>query len=166
MYQLNPLRFYWDHKFRKSINEQYFKEGKITKEKDLKALKKALSDRLDYLKTVKKSGIGDIKEAFRKNFTKSLDHKSFQYKDFMKKFTQKQYHEKMIKKFSEARKRLRENELSLLYGVGEVPEKSDLEFYNTFCEDFGKLFDKTWLNELKKRPNHPIDMQFIQNLPL
>lgn len=75
--QLNPLRFYWDHKFRKSINEQYFKEGKITKEKDLKALKKVLSDRLDYLKTGKTSGIGEIKENFRKNFTKSLDHKSF-----------------------------------------------------------------------------------------
>lgn len=72
----------------------------------------------------------------------------------------------MIKKFSEGRKRLGENELGLLFGVGEVPEKSDLEFYNTFGKDFGKSFDETRLRELRRRPDHPIDMQFIQKLPL
>lgn len=51
--RLNPLRFYWDRKLRQTINEQYFREGRIIKEKDLIALKKALNDRLEYQKNQK-----------------------------------------------------------------------------------------------------------------
>lgn len=32
--RLNPLRLYWDSKFRKSMQENFLKDGKIFKEKD------------------------------------------------------------------------------------------------------------------------------------
>lgn len=56
------------------------------KSKDMMALKKAFTDKLEFLRNQKTVNLGDLKEQFRKNFTKSLDHKSFQYKDFMKKY--------------------------------------------------------------------------------
>jgi len=86
---LSPLRYYWDQKFRKSISDQYFREAKVLKVKDMMALKKAFNDKLEFLKNQKAVNINELKEQFRKNFTKSLDHKSFQYKDFMKKYLQK-----------------------------------------------------------------------------
>jgi len=46
---LNPLRHYWDQKFRKSIHEQYFREGKSLKSKDMQSLKKAFADKLEFL---------------------------------------------------------------------------------------------------------------------
>lgn len=62
------------------------------------ALKKAFNDKLEFLKNQKNLNITDIKDSLKKNFTKSLDHKSFQFKDFMKKFQQKQlYHMAKIK---------------------------------------------------------------------
>ena len=53
------------------------------------ALKKAFNDKLEFLKNQKNLNITEIKDSLKKNFTKSLDHKSFQFKDFMKKFQQK-----------------------------------------------------------------------------
>jgi len=52
-HRLNPLRFYWDRKLRLNINEQYFREGRIIKQKDILALKKALHDRLEFQKNQK-----------------------------------------------------------------------------------------------------------------
>ena len=61
-------------------------------------LKKAFNDKLEFLKNQKNLCITDIKDSLKKNFRKSLDHKSFQFKDFMKKFQQKQpYHLAKIK---------------------------------------------------------------------
>ena len=67
------------------------------KSKDMMALKKAFTYKLEFLRNQKTINLGDLKEQFRKNFTKSLDHKSFQYKDFMKKYLQKQNHINKIK---------------------------------------------------------------------
>ena len=33
--QLNPLRFYWDKTFRNRIQEQYFKETKVIRHKEI-----------------------------------------------------------------------------------------------------------------------------------
>jgi hypothetical protein len=43
--RLNPLRLYWDSKFRKNIQENFLKDGKIFKEKDFTSFKKSLSDK-------------------------------------------------------------------------------------------------------------------------
>ena len=46
-----------------------------------------MADRLEFLRNQKNLNIGDIKEQFRKNFSRSLDHKSLQYnRDFLSKF--------------------------------------------------------------------------------
>jgi histone deacetylase complex regulatory component SIN3 len=87
--KLSPYRFYWDLKFKRHCQDQYFKVGKILKSKEMAALKKAFNDKLEFLRNQKNLNITDIKDSLKKNFTKSLDHKSFQFKDFMKKFQQK-----------------------------------------------------------------------------
>lgn len=76
---------------------------------------------MEFLKQQKVSNLNEFKEMFRKNFTKSLDHKSFQYKDFMKKYLQKQNHVNKIKQVSEdniLKKRHLNNDIFLLYGSG------------------------------------------------
>lgn len=75
--RLNPLRLYWDSKFRKNMQENFLKDGKILKEKDFVAFKKSLFDKHDFIENQKKNHLNEIKEIFKKNFTKSLDHKSF-----------------------------------------------------------------------------------------
>ena len=62
------------------MQENFLKEGKILKEKDFIAFKKSLYDKHDFLENQKINHLNEIKEQFKKNFTKSLDHKSFQYK--------------------------------------------------------------------------------------
>jgi len=49
-------------------------------------MKKAFHEKLEFLKNQKSQNINDLKDNFKRNFTKSLDHKSFQYKDFMKRY--------------------------------------------------------------------------------
>ena len=88
--KLQPLRFYWDKKFKKLIHDLYFDETKVLKSKEMADLKKQFTNKLEFLVNQKKSVLPELTEQFRKNFTKSLDHKSFQFKDFMKKYLQKQ----------------------------------------------------------------------------
>lgn len=87
--KLKPLRFYWDKKFKKLIHDLYFDETKVLKSKEMADLKKQFTNKLEFLVNQKKSALPELTEQFRKNFTKSLDHKSFQFKDFMKKYLQK-----------------------------------------------------------------------------
>jgi len=41
------------------------------------SLKKAFTDKLEFLKNHKSANLNELKDLFRKNFNKSLDHKSF-----------------------------------------------------------------------------------------
>ena len=59
---LNPLRFYWDTKFRKGIQDQYFKEGKMLKTKEMANLKKAFTDKLEFLRNHKSASINELKD--------------------------------------------------------------------------------------------------------
>lgn len=141
---MNPLRFYWDQKFRKTIHDQFFKEGKFLRLKEMLSLKQQFVAKLEFLKQQKSSNINELKDQFRKNFNKSLDHKSFQYKDNMNKFLKKVVHINMIKLISEEnniKKRLSKNDVNLLYGSGEQNINSDYRFFNTFGKDFSGKFD-------------------------
>jgi len=71
------------------MHDQYFDETKILKSKEMADLKKQFTNKLEFLINQKKSVLPELTDQFRKNFTKSLDHKSFQFKDFMKKYLQK-----------------------------------------------------------------------------
>jgi len=62
------------------------------------------------------------------------------------------------------RKEVRDNRLSILYGSGEIPDKSFYKFFNTFGKDFGKFFDDSRLKQLEKSPDHPIDMNFLEKV--
>ena len=62
-------------------------------------------------------------------------------------------------------KKLHENQVSILYGSGEIPDKSFYKFFNTFGKDFGKAFDENRLKSLERSPDHPIDMSFLAMLP-
>lgn len=62
------------------------------------------------------------------------------------------------------RKDRQDNHLSVLYGSGEIPDKSFYRFYNTFGKDFGKFFDESRLKQLEKSPDHPIDLKFLDKV--
>lgn len=62
------------------------------------------------------------------------------------------------------RKNRQDNHLSILYGSGEIPEKSFYKFFNTFGKDFGKFFDESRLKQLEKSPDHPIDLNFLEKV--
>ena len=99
--RLSPLRFYWDKKFKKLVNEQYFDEARVLKEKEMKELRKQFAKKLADLESHKALGMPDLSDAFRRNFTKSLDHKAFHFKDFMKKYLQKSTHTQKMRQISE-----------------------------------------------------------------
>lgn len=115
-------------------------------------MKQTFVSKLEFLKNQKTSNLNEFKDQFRKNFTKSLDHKSFQYKDFMKKYLQKQNIINRIKQISEdnnTKKRLFGNDLLLLYGSGEQSVNSDYKFFNTYGKDFAGKFDQRRLVHLQ-----------------
>lgn len=103
LHELNPLRQYWEHRLARHT-DQFLKEGKVIREKELLALKKTVASHLDYLKNQKQLCLNEVKEQFRKNFTKSLDHKSLQYnKDFSNKFNFKRpVHLQRMRQLAEA----------------------------------------------------------------
>ena len=164
---LNPLRFYWDTKYRKAITEQYFKEGKLLKAKEMASLKKAFTDKLEFLRGHKSGPQGSIKELkdqLRKNFTKSLDHKSCVYKHFIKKLMSHTHHIGIIKRISEDNNRKRRigDDKYLLYGSGEQPKKfKQQKFYNTFGEEFG---GNTHQQQEHVVADYPIDMQMMEEV--
>ena len=47
--------------------------------------------------TQKYDQLPNFEEVFRKNFKKSLDHRSFQYKEYIKEFQKKGHHMQIIK---------------------------------------------------------------------
>ena len=114
----------------------------------MKDLRKQFANKLEYLKSQKTLIMPDLSDQFRKNFTKSLDHKSFHFKDFMKKHLAKITHIQKIRQISEenaTKRRFKENDINLLFGSGEQPNDSDYRFYNSFGKDFGGKFDKSRL---------------------
>ena len=48
------MRQYWDQKFRRSINDQYLKDGKNLRLKELKAFENTLKEKLEFLMNQKK----------------------------------------------------------------------------------------------------------------
>lgn len=80
------------------------------------------------MKNQKAVNIEEIKLQFQKNFTKSLDHKSFQYKDFMKKHFQIKKLSEMIQKlqYSNINKRhFSQHDIRMLYGASFQSANSD-----------------------------------------
>ena len=53
---------YWENRWRRSISETFFKDGKILKEKELLMLKKAVADRFEFLKNEKERYLPEIRD--------------------------------------------------------------------------------------------------------
>lgn len=94
--KFEPMRYLWDKKWKTKIIDEYMTEEKPITAKDLQKIKETFKERLEFHKNLKKQSLGELKDILKKNFTKSLDHKSFQYKDFLKKFMNKQQQVKAI----------------------------------------------------------------------
>jgi len=80
----------------------------------------------------------------KKNYRKSLDHKSFQYKDFMKKYMNKQNHLariKLIADRSHNNRLFNAHKMCVMHGAGEKSPHYDFYYFNTFGKDFGGPFD-------------------------
>jgi hypothetical protein len=58
--KLQPLRFYWDKKFKKLIHDQYFDETKVLKSKEMADLKKQFTNKLEFLENQKKSMLPEL----------------------------------------------------------------------------------------------------------
>jgi len=58
---LSPLRYYWDQRFRKQINEVYFDKGKTIKAKEMMNLKKTFNDSSNSFATKKHLALMTIK---------------------------------------------------------------------------------------------------------
>lgn len=71
------MRYYWDSALKKKINDLYLREDRVLKHQDLLNMRNTLQSNLQKLKCQRVSNLNESKEQFRKNFTKSLDHKSF-----------------------------------------------------------------------------------------
>jgi len=83
--------------------------------------------------------LGENKDCLRKNFAKSLDYMSFLFKEFMKKYLQKNNHILAIRKITEENVQKRRHlmmELNKLCGSGDQSNTSDYMFMNTFGKDF------------------------------
>lgn len=166
--RLSPLRQYWEHRWKKQITEQFFREGKVVRERELLALRKAVADRLEFLRSQKNHAISDIREQFRKNFSRSLDHKSLQYnRDFHSKFvnTKKHSHLQRLRQLSEdakMRSLLHKRDVPVLYGAVDAPEGH--LFMNTFGRDFAKV-GLIYRKDVTVK-DHPIDLRFIEDMPL
>lgn len=81
--KLRPMMHYWERKyseaFKNTLMLSHFKF------KFLKLLRDGMAGKLQELQNQRLDLLPHFEDVFRKNFIKSLDHRSFQYKDFMKK---------------------------------------------------------------------------------
>ena len=62
------------------------------------------------------------------------------------------------------KKRLKQEEILMLYGSGDQPPDSDYKFFNTFGRDFAGKFGRERLDLLDQTPDSPIDMKFMDTL--
>jgi hypothetical protein len=127
-------------------------------------MKEIFTERLEYLRNLKKQSLGEIMDQLRKNFTKSLDHKSFQYKDFLKKYMNKQQHIRLLIERHPLARITNENELSNLFGVGEKPDNHHYRYFNTFGKQFGGEFSRPRVEFHNKIQDFPIDMKFMEQI--
>lgn len=81
---------YWEKKYKDFIIPILMQ--KPFKRETLCALRQGLGGKLEELQNMKFDQMPMFEDIYRKNFLKSLDHRSFQYKEFMRKFLLKQTH--------------------------------------------------------------------------
>ena len=87
--------YYWEEKSQQTLLA--IMDAKPFQRECLNILADGLGRKMQHLFNEKYNELGAFEDVYRKNFKKSLDHRSFQYKEFIKKFQQKHYHMNAIK---------------------------------------------------------------------
>ena len=84
---MHPMVLYMEEKYRiilvQILDEKPFPWDALTK------LKSAFTNQVQRLQRQKVESAEGFRDSFRKNFLKALDYRSFLYKDFIKKYSQK-----------------------------------------------------------------------------
>jgi hypothetical protein len=124
----------------------------------LHQLRSAFIAKVKSLKQMKEDHRESHLDAQRKNFLKSLDYRSFLYKEFIKKFEKKQYHLSHIKSVAWQNSIKAPRHVNLLKGGFQA----DSPFYHSFGNfvhfDFS-TFDPEW-TDLKKPEFFPLNMEY------
>ena len=94
--KLRPMMFFWEKKYQDALFH-FFMNKKPMQRESLETMKIGLSGKLLELQNLKAAQLSNFEDVYKKNFIKSLDHRSFQYKEFIKKIQQKQQHLQEIK---------------------------------------------------------------------
>ena len=89
-HKFEPMMYFWEKKYKDALIP--FLMTKPFQREYLIRLQTGISGKLNELLTQKYDQLSAFEDIYRKNFIKSLDHRSFQYKEFIKKFLQKQQH--------------------------------------------------------------------------
>ena len=138
--------YFWEKKYKDALLPilmlQPFKREYLTN------LRQGLGGKLQELQNQKLDQMPMFEDIYRKNFMKSLDHRSFQYKDFIRKFLQKQSHMTEIKLSAS------KNQTCMLRSTAELKGGEDS---STFHHTFGPFTD---MSDLQADADFPIDMSY------
>mmetsp|Transcript_28671 Transcript_28671/g.43291 ORF Transcript_28671/g.43291 Transcript_28671/m.43291 type:complete len:459 (+) Transcript_28671:1713-3089(+) len=151
--KLRPMICYMEDKHR------YILEGLIENKKFnldlLNKLRSGFEGQLVMVQNYRIEHIEQFKDIFRKNFTKSLDHRSFQYKDFIKKFLTKQPHIQALKAVAQKNQTDQPRPVNMLKG-GNFKESPFFHTIGPFVNYDFASFDMA--KDAKRQ--FPIDMSY------
>ena len=150
MKRLTPLMYYWEKKYKDLLLPLL--TIKPFQRDTLLLLSIGIQDKLKDLQNYKKDQQPVFDEVFRKNFIKSLDHRSYQYKEFMRKYHQKTAQMQEIKDAASNPKDLAKKSLNQLKG-GNFRSSQFYHSLSNFVEGEYSNFDS-------EATDFPIDMNY------
>lgn len=149
--KLEPLMYFWEKRYRDILMPML--RSKPLKKEFLVGLQQAIAGKLQELQNFKLDQMSTFQDVFRKNFNKSLDHRSFLYKDFIKKYQQKQTHMLKIKETAEENQAHTLRHINLMKG-GNHHESGYFHSFDNFLSHDFKLFDG------EKNQDFPMNMEY------
>lgn len=150
---------YWEKKYKDALIP--FLMSKNCTRDSLISLRDGLGGKLQDLQNQKYDQLGQFEETFKKHFIKSLDHRNIQYKEFIKKFLNKQDQMKEIKMIAQQNHCSVVRTWNQLKG-GNCKGSPFYHSFGNFVKQDLKLFDPEESTGPLK--DHPIDMRFLGQL--
>lgn len=155
-HKFSPLMHYWEKKYKDALIP--FLMSKNCTRDSLISLRDGLGGKLQDLQNQKYDQLGQFEETFKKHFIKSLDHRNIQYKEFIKKFLNKQDQMKEIKMIAQQNHCSVVRTWNQLKG-GNCKGSSFYHSFGNFVKQDLKLFDPE--ESTGPLQDHPIDMRFL-----
>ena len=154
--KFRPLMFYWEKKYKDAFNA--FLHGKSFHRDQLIQLKEGLGGKLQDLQEAKYDQLSQFEDVFKKHFIKSLDHRNIQYKEFIRKFLNKQDQMKEIKHIAFQNQCSAARTWNQLKG-GNCRNSSFYHSFGSFVKNDLHRFDPS-----EEVSDYPIDMKFVDTL--